>query len=312
MRDDTKGPVLEPLKNTFSVCKVRDYAGVEIDRPFVFIGRTDEEKSLVCPTDQVPADTLAREDGWRAFRICGELDFSLIGILSRISAILADNKIGIFAVSTYNTDYILTKSENFERALKALGDAGYRIKEEPGALEKSGEHGTAKLWTDRLVLRRYVPEDADPLYRNLGMDPVMYQYSGWNPYGTPEMAQETVRRFIDSYQDARFYGWVIEDRNGVLVGTIGAYDCREDRIEVGLSIVKDRWGQGYATEALQKVLAYLTENEGISCVTAWCAAENTGSRKAMEKAGMERTGTEKDGLAVGGKTYDRLTYEYKG
>jgi len=138
MVDDLTGAVLEPLKTAFSVCKVRDYAGVEIDQPFVFIGRTDEEKSLVCPTDRVPADTLAREDGWRAFRICGELDFSLIGILSRISTILAENKIGIFAVSTYNTDYILTKSENFERALKVLGEAGYRIKKEPGTSEETG------------------------------------------------------------------------------------------------------------------------------------------------------------------------------
>lgn len=138
MIDDLAGAVLEPLKNAFSVCKVRDYAGVEIDQPFVFVGRTDEEKSLVCPTDRVPADTLAREDGWRAFRICGELDFSLIGILSRISTILAENKIGIFAVSTYNTDYILTKSENFERALKVLGEAGYRIKKEPGTSEETG------------------------------------------------------------------------------------------------------------------------------------------------------------------------------
>jgi len=138
MIDDLTGAVLEPLKTAFSVCKVRDYAGVEIDQPFVFIGRTDEEKSLVCPTDRVPADTLAREDGWRAFRICGELDFSLIGILSRISTILAENKIGIFAVSTYNTDYILTKSENFERALKVLGEVGYRIKKEPGTSEETG------------------------------------------------------------------------------------------------------------------------------------------------------------------------------
>ena len=69
-----------------------------------------------------------RDDGWKAFRIQGVLDFSLIGILSRISAILAENKIGIFAVSTYNTDYILVKKENYQRALKALETQGYMIK----------------------------------------------------------------------------------------------------------------------------------------------------------------------------------------
>lgn len=73
-------------------------------------------------------NTVERDDGWKAFRIQGVLDFSLIGILSRISAILAENKIGIFAVSTYNTDYILVKKENYQRALKALETQGYRIK----------------------------------------------------------------------------------------------------------------------------------------------------------------------------------------
>ena len=57
----------------------------------------------------------------------GVLDFSLIGILSKLSGILAENKIGIFAVSTYNTDYILVKEENFERALDALSSAGYSV-----------------------------------------------------------------------------------------------------------------------------------------------------------------------------------------
>ena len=54
-------------------------------------------------------------------------DFSLIGILSKLAAILAENNIGIFAISTFNTDYILVKAENFEKALKVLSDAGYDV-----------------------------------------------------------------------------------------------------------------------------------------------------------------------------------------
>ena len=75
----------------------------------------------------VQVNNIERDDGWKAFRIQGVLDFSLIGILSRISAILAENKIGIFAVSTYNTDYILVKKEKYQRALEALETAGYRV-----------------------------------------------------------------------------------------------------------------------------------------------------------------------------------------
>lgn len=91
------------------------------------IKKIDQENSLVCITEHVPANATARDDGWKAFRIEGVLDFSLIGILSKISALLAENKIGIFAVSTYNTDYILTKESNYLKAIEVLSDAGYEI-----------------------------------------------------------------------------------------------------------------------------------------------------------------------------------------
>ena len=96
---------------------------------FCYIGITDEENSLVCPEEMVPENTVERDDGWRAFRVVGQLDFSMIGILARIAKILAANEIGIFAISTYNTDYVLTKEENFRKALDALRGAGYVIEE---------------------------------------------------------------------------------------------------------------------------------------------------------------------------------------
>ncbi len=171
-------------------------------------------------------------------------------------------------------------------------------------------HGTVELWTERMTLRRYRPEDAEPLYQRLGTDPAMYNYSGWNPYATLEMAQETVNRFIAVYDDEHSYSWVM-DSDDVVVGTIGAYDFQDDHIEVGFSIVKGWQGRGLATEALRKVLEYLTENEGIPCVTAWCVSENIGSRRVLEKAGMHLVRTEKDGLTVGDSVYDKLTYEYR-
>ena len=178
------------------------------------------------------------------------------------------------------------------------------------SIEEIEVHGTVELWTERMTLRRYRPEDADDLYRYLGTDPSMYQYSGWNPYATLEMAQETVQRFIDSYDDEHVYSWVM-DIDDVIVGTIGAYDYKDIQIEVGFSVVPGWQGRGLATEALKKVLEYLTENEGISCVTAWCAAENIGSRKVLEKAGMQFLGTEKHAITVGDRVYDKLMYEYR-
>ena len=118
---------LKVIDKEFSVCKVLDYSGVNLNQPYVFTGATDEEKSLVCPISDVPDKTIERNDGWKAFRIEGVLDFSLIGILSEISSCLAEKEIGIFAISTFNTDYILTKTENFNKTKQALMAQGYTI-----------------------------------------------------------------------------------------------------------------------------------------------------------------------------------------
>lgn len=181
------------------------------------------------------------------------------------------------------------------------------------AIEEIVPHGTAELWTEQLVLRRYRPDDAEQLYKYFGTDPEMHKYSGWNPYASPEMAAETVQRFIDSYNDERSYSWVM-DANGddVVAGTIGAYDYDNDSIEVGFSVGIAWQGRGFATEALKAVLEYLTENEEISCVTAWCAAENIGSRKVLEKAGMQLVNIERGGLTVDDRVFDKMIYDFHG
>ena len=118
---------LKRIPYRLTVCKVADVSAVDMNAEFYFIGKTDEELSLVCRTEDTPAETIERDDGWRGFRIQGVLDFSLIGILSKLSGILAEHKIGIFAVSTYNTDYILVKEDNFENALSILSSEGYSV-----------------------------------------------------------------------------------------------------------------------------------------------------------------------------------------
>ncbi len=118
---------LEKLSYDLTVCKVTDIKDVDLSSEFFFLEKTDEEISLVCRTEDVPKDTTEREDGWKAFRIKGILDFSLVGILSKITGILAENQIGLFAVSTYNTDYILVRSGELERAMRVLAAGGYSV-----------------------------------------------------------------------------------------------------------------------------------------------------------------------------------------
>lgn len=118
---------IKKIDHNFSVCQVEGYSLVNLNSEYSFIGKTDEEKSLVCITDEVPANVIQQDDGWKAFRIQGVLNFSLIGILAKIAAALADNGISIFAVSTYNTDYVLMKKENYQKALDVLKALGYMI-----------------------------------------------------------------------------------------------------------------------------------------------------------------------------------------
>ena len=75
---------------------------------------------MVCESDHLPESATDVEPGWQAFRVAGVLDFGLIGIIARISAALAAEGISLFVVSTYNTDYVLVKAQDFERAIKAL------------------------------------------------------------------------------------------------------------------------------------------------------------------------------------------------
>lgn len=120
--------IIKKIQGDFTVCKVQDFTEVNLKTEYCFIGKTDEENSVVCRTVDAPQNTIEREDGWRAFRIEGILDFSLTGILAKIATLLAEEKIGIFAVSTFNTDYVLVKKENETAALEKLHrDGGYEI-----------------------------------------------------------------------------------------------------------------------------------------------------------------------------------------
>ena len=131
-----KGVVYTEIKvidGSFSVCKVTDFSEVDPSKKFNFISATDEENSLICLTENVPDNFTERIDGWRALKIQGVLDFSLIGILSKILGLLTEAKIGIAAVSTYNTDYIFVKETDLGKAVETLAEANHKIIRKGGA-----------------------------------------------------------------------------------------------------------------------------------------------------------------------------------
>ena len=113
---------LSILKDNFAVCRLE--ANEQIPSwatkgLFYSVSKTSHELSIVCLEKEVP-DYIKSEKGWRAIKVEGELDFSQTGILASLAAPLAEAKISIFAVSTFNTDYILVKNNNLEKAIKTL------------------------------------------------------------------------------------------------------------------------------------------------------------------------------------------------
>ncbi|WP_462158204.1 ACT domain-containing protein [Pseudoalteromonas sp. GB56] len=92
-----------------------------------FVGKTAEELSIVCNSD-IKLDSLEQEPGWVAFEVLGPLGFSLTGILSNISGVLAAANIPIFAISTFDTDYILVKRKEAKNAMTSLKKEGYTVR----------------------------------------------------------------------------------------------------------------------------------------------------------------------------------------
>ncbi len=117
------------IDGDYTICKIENIKEVNFNDDFVFLSKTDEEISLVCITEHAPKHTLEREEGWKALRIQGQMEFSLVGVLAKLTGVIAKENIGVFAVSTYNTDYILTKSEDFEKAVLSLRQNGYVIED---------------------------------------------------------------------------------------------------------------------------------------------------------------------------------------
>lgn len=120
---------LSLLEGTFAICRLEPDAeqpAWAITDPFYSITRTPEELSVICLEAAVPPDVRA-ERGWRCFKAEGPLDFSLTGVLASLTAPLARASVTIFVVSTFDTDYLLVRERDLEKAVLALTEAGHRI-----------------------------------------------------------------------------------------------------------------------------------------------------------------------------------------
>lgn len=268
---------IKQIDGDFSVCKVSDYAKVNLRAQYCFLGKTDEENSLVCLTEDVPDNVIERDDDWKAFRIQGVLDFSLIGILSEISTLLAENRIGIFAVSTYNTDYILIKRGNYEKAMRVLDEAGYMYKE--CRSENSLGHTTEirpVLNTDDWLAISHVYEQS------------------WK-YAYHSIIPDTWLARIPSGQWAN--GLKAPDRlslllleDGKICGSASYSHARMEEMKgygeiISIYLLPEAMHKGYGYQLMQSLIAEL-HDMGYQKVYLWVLEENKTARRFYERFGF--------------------------
>lgn len=117
---------LEKIDGQFAVCKIAQTPAVPdwAHGEFVQLSYSENECTVVCEQENVPVDIVCEKD-WICFRIAGELQFDQIGIIADVSRVLAEAKISVFAVSTFDTDYFLVKSDKLKDAINCLISNGY-------------------------------------------------------------------------------------------------------------------------------------------------------------------------------------------
>jgi hypothetical protein len=116
------------LPGLYAVCRLPPDASWPIwaKGDFVTVSRTPDELSVVCPAGCVPTEVRCEND-WRCLRVAGVIDFSIVGVLASLTAPLADAGVSVFAVSTFDTDHLLVKNVDFERACTALRLHGHSL-----------------------------------------------------------------------------------------------------------------------------------------------------------------------------------------
>lgn len=163
-----------------------------------------------------------------------------------------------------------------------------------------------RIWTTTAINAcglSIIPEtlqDAEDIYKNIGLDPDMSRFTGWNPYVTIDATIEKITNDMAAGNDS--YSWVIR-KDDEFAGTIGAYDYDPEAgsIEIGYSIIKRFWGRGYAGTAAKAVVEFLAHQPHINIIRAWSHKDNIASRSVLTEAGFEEIGSEKD----------QITYELR-
>lgn len=154
--------------------------------------------------------------------------------------------------------------------------------------------GTIRLETDRLILRQFIINDAEAMFKNWTSDDEVTKYLAWPTHKTVEMSLDYINYCMKGYETLAFYQWGIEIKDTQeLIGNISVVKVNEelDSLELGWVIGKDFWGKGYTAEAAKKMVDVLFDQVGANCIYALHDVNNPNSGRVMQKIGMKYEGT---------------------
>lgn len=163
------------------------------------------------------------------------------------------------------------------------------------------EHqGTKTIETERLLLRKYVIEDAQDMFLNWASDPVVTEHMTWLPHKDISVTKGILEGWIKGYESALKYQWaIVIKENNELIGSLGIHNIsdRDKCGEIGYCIGKDYWNKGYMTETLNAVIRFCFDEVGFNRVEAMHSVKNQASGIVMKKCGMKLEGTARKRLA---------------
>ena len=154
--------------------------------------------------------------------------------------------------------------------------------------------GTQRLETERLILRRFVIEDSEAMYKNWASDEEVTKYLMWPTHSSPEISKTVTENWVNSYSDEKFYQWAIVPKDvGEPIGGISVVHMKENisMVHIGYCIGKKWWNKGITSEALKAVMDFLFDEVKVNRIESRHDPRNPNSGKVMKKCGMKYEGT---------------------
>ncbi len=156
-------------------------------------------------------------------------------------------------------------------------------------------YGTQRIETDRLILRRYVIEDADAMYKNWASDSEVTKFLTWQPHSSVDVSRGIIENWLKEYSDEKYYQWaiVLRDNGTEPIGDISVVHMKEDisMVHIGYCLGRAWWRRGIMSEALKAVMDFMFDTVEVNRVESRHDPMNPNSGKVMQKCGMKYEGT---------------------